>query len=97
MIALLKYGSGVPWDRLERREASLGIPRPASTQCAIVTETAEVIRPVFGELIRQAAPGEVFYNDDTSMKILALARARSSGGVSCPRSGCAFTRSTASR
>jgi len=26
MIALLKYGSGVPWDRLERLEASLGIP-----------------------------------------------------------------------
>jgi len=34
-----------------------------------------VIRPAFDELIRQAAQGEVFYNDDTSMKILALARA----------------------
>jgi len=34
-----------------------------------------VIRPVFEELIRRAAQGEVFYNDDTSMKILALARA----------------------
>ena len=75
MIALLKYGSGVPWDRLERLEASLGIPLPASTQCEIVAETAEVIRPAFEELIRQAAQGEVFYNDDTSMKILALARA----------------------
>jgi hypothetical protein len=75
MIALLKYGSGVPWDRLERLEASLGIPLPPSTQCEIVAETAEVIRPVFEELIRQAAQGEVFYNDDTSMKILALARA----------------------
>jgi hypothetical protein len=75
MIALLKYGSGVPWDRLERLETSLGIPLPASTQCEIVAETAEVIRPVFDELIRQAAQGEVFYNDDTSMKILALARA----------------------
>lgn len=75
MIALLKYGSGVPWDRLERLEASLGIPLPASTQCEIVTETAEVLRPVFEELIRQAAQGEVFYNDDTRMKILALARA----------------------
>jgi transposase len=75
MIALLKYGSGVPWDRLERLEASLGIPLPASTQCEIVAETAEVLRPVFEELIRQAAQGEVFYNDDTHMKILALARA----------------------
>jgi len=75
MIALWKYGSGVPWDRLERLEASLGIPLPASTQCEIVAERAEVIRPVFEELIRQAAQGEVFYNDDTRRKILALARA----------------------
>jgi len=75
MIALLKYGSGVPFYRLEGLEASLGIPLPASTQWEIAEETAAVIRPVFDELIRQAAQGEVFYNDDTSMKILALARA----------------------
>ena len=75
MIGLLKYGSGVPFYRLEGLEASLGIPLPASTQWEIVEETAAVIRPAFDELIRQAAQGEVFYNDDTSMKILALARA----------------------
>ena len=28
MIALLRYGSGFPWNRLERLEASLGIPLP---------------------------------------------------------------------
>ena len=72
MITLLKYGSGVPWDRLE---ASLGIPLPASTQCEIVAEVAEAHRPVFEELIRQAAQGEVFYNGETRMKILALSRA----------------------
>ena len=75
MIALLRYGSGFPWDRLERLEGSLGIPLPASTQWEIVAEMAEVIRPAGDELIRQAAQGEVFYNDDTGMKILALARA----------------------
>jgi len=32
MIGLLRYGSGVPWYRLEGLEASLGIPLPASTQ-----------------------------------------------------------------
>ncbi len=75
MIGLLKYGSGVPFYRLAGLEASVGIPLPASTQWEIVAETTEVIRPAFEELIRQAAQGEVFYNDDTSMKILALARA----------------------
>src|ERR1035441_2788630 len=75
MIGLLKYGSGVPFYRLEGLEASLGIPLPASTQWEIAEEIAAVIRPACDELIRQAAQGEVFYNDDTSMKSLALARA----------------------
>jgi transposase len=75
MIGLLRYGSGVPFYRLEGLEESLGIPLPASTQWEIVEKTAVVLRPAFDELIRQAAQGEVFYNDDTSMKILALARA----------------------
>ena len=32
MIALLKYGSGMPFYRLEKLEHLLGIPLPASTQ-----------------------------------------------------------------
>ena len=29
MVALLRYGSGFPWNRLERLQGSLGIPLPA--------------------------------------------------------------------
>jgi hypothetical protein len=75
MIGLLKYGSGFPFYRLAGLEASLGIPLPPATQWEIVKETAEVLQPAFAELIRQAAQGEVLHNDDTAMKILALARA----------------------
>jgi len=75
MIGLLRYGSGVPFYRLAGLEENLGIPLPASTQWEIVQEVAEVLRPAFDELIRQAAQGELFCNDDTNMKILALARA----------------------
>jgi hypothetical protein len=75
MIALLKYGSGVPFYRLEGLEASLGIPLPASSQWEIAEGIADVIQPAFDELIRQAVKDEVFYNDDPGMKILALARA----------------------
>ena len=75
MIGLLKYGSGVPFYRLAGLEGNLGIPLPPATQWGIVKETSEVIRPAYEELIRQAAQGEVLYNDDTAMKILALARA----------------------
>ena len=74
MIALLKYGSGMPFYRLEKREQLLGIPLPASTQWEIVEETAEVIQAARDELIRQAAQGEVLHNDDTSMRVLHLAR-----------------------
>src|SRR5208282_4355546 len=71
MIALLKYGTGMPFHRAETLQASLGIPLPASTQWDIVAAQAERAEPVFGELARQAAQGEVLYNDDTTVKILA--------------------------
>ena len=74
MIAQLKYGSGVPFHRLERMEELLGIPMPAATQWEVVEEAAEVIKPAHDELIRQAAQGEVLHNDDTSMRILHMER-----------------------
>ena len=70
MIALLKYGSGLPFNRLQRRQENLGIPLPAATQWDIVHAKAKVIVPAYQELIRQAAQGDVLYNDDTNNKIL---------------------------
>jgi transposase len=72
MIALLKYGSGVPFYRLARLQAHVGVPLPASTQWEIVASLATQLRPVHAELIRQAANGKVLYNDDTSMTVLSL-------------------------
>jgi len=72
MIGLLKYGCGLPFNRLERLEADLGIPLPASTQWEVVHPAAVTLAPVYTELICQAAQGEVFYNDDTTARILAL-------------------------
>ena len=74
MIAMLRYGSGFPWNRLEGLQENLGIPLPAATQCEIVQETAAQIQPAGDELIRQAAQGEVVHNDDTSMRVLSLDR-----------------------
>ncbi len=79
MIGLLKYGSGVPFYRLAGLEGNLGIPLPPATQWGIVKETSALIWPAYEELIRRAAQGEVLYNDDTAMKILALARASPRG------------------
>jgi transposase len=74
MMATLRYGGGMPLNRLKDLEASLGIPLPASTQWGIVEEVAQLIQPAHDELIRQAAQGEVLHNDDTSMKVLSLRR-----------------------
>jgi transposase len=70
MIALLKYGTGVPFNRLEALQESMGIPLPASTQWDIVEKHAKPAHPAYRELIRQAAQGDLVHNDDTTMKIL---------------------------
>jgi transposase len=72
MIGLLKYGSGLPFNRLEGLQGYLEIPLPASTQWDIVQAVATDLAPAFEELIRQAAQGEVLHNDDTTVKILEL-------------------------
>jgi len=72
MIALLKYGTGMPFHRAEKLQESLGIPLPASTQWDIVEVRAERVEPVFEEMIRQAAQGEVMHNDDTTVRILEV-------------------------
>jgi hypothetical protein len=72
MIALLKYGNGLPFNRLEGLQGHRGVPLPASTQWDIVPAVATNLAPVFEELVRQAAQGEVLHNDDTTIKILEL-------------------------
>ncbi len=72
MIGLLKYGSGLPFNRLAGLQGHLEIPLPASTQWDIVRAVAANLAPAFAELIRQAAQGDVLHNDDTTVKILSL-------------------------
>jgi len=72
MIGLLKYGSGLPFNRLEGLQRNLEIPLPASTQWDIVHAAADEIIAAYRELIRQGAQGDVVYNDDTTIKILEL-------------------------
>jgi transposase len=72
MIALLKYGNGMPFNREEKLQENLGIPLPASTQWDIVEAQAERAEPVFEEFIRQAAQGDIVHNDDTGVKILEM-------------------------
>lgn len=71
MIALLKYGAGLPFNRLDRLQDNLGIPLPSSTQWDIIEPVAAITRPVFDELIKCAAQGKLLHNDDTNATILS--------------------------
>jgi transposase len=74
MIALLKYGCGLPFHRIEKLQKNLGIPMPAATQWELVAAAADTLREALHAMIRQAAQGEVVHNDDTTMSLLAFGK-----------------------
>lgn len=74
VIGLLKYGAGLPFNRIETLQEGMRIPMPAATQWDLVKEAAESLTPAHEALIGRAAQGAVLYNDDTTMKVLKLTR-----------------------
>jgi hypothetical protein len=72
VLALLRYGNGVPFYRLQGLQASLHTPVPDATQWDIVRKALPGPRAVYDELIHQAAQAPLLYCDDTRMKVLSL-------------------------
>ena len=72
MMAILRYGVGVPLNRLARLQGDLGIPLAATTQWEVVREAEPLFKPVYDELIREAAQADRFHNDDTDMVVLEI-------------------------
>jgi hypothetical protein len=72
MVGLLKYGCGLPFHRIEVLQRAMRIPLPAATQWELVRDALPQLVPAWDALLQQAAQGEVVYNDDTTMKVLAL-------------------------
>ena len=70
MAAFLRYGNGLPMNRIEGLQKVMGVPFPASVQWELMRDAAKAMKPAYSELIRQAAQGEVLMNDDTPMRIL---------------------------
>jgi transposase len=71
-LGMLRYGYGMPLNRLAQLQSLVRIPLPASTQWDLINASVGTIAPVFAELVRKAAMGEVLYNDDTTARILEL-------------------------
>ena len=74
MVGLLRYGTGLAFNRIEKLQEGFGIPLPVATQWDLVEGAAESFSPVHGALIRRGAQGKVVHNDDTTMRILKLTR-----------------------
>jgi transposase len=70
MIGYMRFGSGLPYTRFSYFLKNLGAPIATSTMSDLVIAAAAVFDPVLDELMRQAAQGELIYQDDTVMKIL---------------------------
>ncbi len=72
MLAVMRYGYGMPMNRLEQMQQDFGVPLPAGTQWELMHAHAQELGPVFEEFQSQAAAADVFYNDDTTARILSL-------------------------
>jgi len=73
MIALLRYGCGLPHNRLARLGDDVGVPMPSATQWDVIENASAAFEPVWTELLRTAADGDVLHNDDTNAMVLSLA------------------------
>jgi transposase len=72
MIALCRYGAGLPHHRLERSQRNVQTPIASSTQWQVTDQSAPTFQPVLEYLEFMAAQGALIHNDDTYVRILSF-------------------------
>jgi len=72
VLAVSRYFLGVPGYRLQGYQAMLGVPMPDSTQWDQIEVVGDCAYKVFEQMEREAAQGEVIFQDDTAVRILSL-------------------------
>ena len=70
-LAIARYYAGLPFYRIEMLQKMVGSPLPDATQWQLMQELCDDVNPVYHELIRLAAQGEMVAFDDTNVKILS--------------------------
>lgn len=71
-LAIAKNYAGMPFYRFQGLQKMVGVPLPYTTQWHLVESLADDIYPVYYELERLAAQGEIISHDDTGVKILSV-------------------------
>jgi hypothetical protein len=72
VLAVSRYYLGVPGYRLQGYQAMLGVPVPDATQWDQIEVVGDCAYKVFKQMEREAAQGELIFQDDTAVRILAL-------------------------
>lgn len=71
-LAIAKNYAGVPFYRLEMLQKMVGMPLPHSTQWQLVESLANDVYPVYYEMERLAAQGQIISHDDRRVRVLSL-------------------------
>lgn len=70
LIAMLRYGTGLPLYRFNNFLSAFGMEMPLGTQWHLLDTSYNLVAPVFEHLKDVAAQGDVIYQDDTMMRLL---------------------------
>jgi hypothetical protein len=72
VLAVSRYYLGVPGYRLQGYQAMLGVPVPDATQWDQIEAVGDCAYKVFEQMEREAAQGELIFQDDTAVRIVSL-------------------------
>jgi hypothetical protein len=72
VLAVSRYYLGVPGYRLQGYQAMLGLPVPDATQWDQIEVVGDCAYKVFAQMEREAAQGELIFQDDTAVRIMSL-------------------------
>ena len=72
VLAVSRYDLGVAGYRLQGYQTMLGVPVPDATQWDEIEVAGDCAYKVFEQMEREAAQGEVIFQDDTAVRILSL-------------------------
>jgi transposase len=72
MLAIQRYGAGLPMYRIAKWQEYFGVPMPASTQWELIDAAAALPAMIYERLIELGAQGTLIHNDDTFMRVQSL-------------------------
>ena len=74
MLAIQRFGAGLPMYRIAKWQEYFGVPMPASTQWELIDAASAVPEVIYNTLIHLGAQGTLIHNDDTFMRVQSLAQ-----------------------